>query len=180
MARSDRRWQGYHLTRPAAFWLSDGTLEVRIQVQINNQVFSLLTRAASRLWPRSPSLHALTSKSERKQSSRSPEDNRREEARPLSLSPSLSTFPHLFLSPVFSSTGCDTTSPWSPLSHTALHILLLLSALFLTLQVFSLPGKQQSQQAGLWTKTSQQSKRWNESLLVKMMTIKRGQKNTDK
>lgn len=93
MARSDRRWQGYHLARPADFWLSDGTLEVRIQVQINNQVFSLLTRPPSRLWPRSSSFHALTSKSERKQSSQSPEDNRREEARPPS--PSLSLSQHL-------------------------------------------------------------------------------------
>ena len=46
-ARSDRRWQGYHLARSAAFWLCDGTLEVRTQAQINTWVVSLPTDPSS-------------------------------------------------------------------------------------------------------------------------------------
>lgn len=43
IARSDRRWQGYHFARCAAFWPCDGMLEVWIEVQIITRVSSVLT-----------------------------------------------------------------------------------------------------------------------------------------
>ncbi len=115
IARSDRRWQGYHFARSAAFWLSDGMLEVWIQVQINTWVSSLPAepRPAAAMFSTFPHLDFQVRK--KKQSSQSPEQTEEEGTRPPVLPQHLSSFTSFSLA--FSLKVWHHISVLSSLSH---------------------------------------------------------------
>lgn len=103
IARRDQRWQSYHLAASAAFWLSDGTLEVWVSVTRHLSVFS--DNQTPPGWGHT--LHLLPLGL--------PSQTESKVAKGTS-SHSLQ-MPHLISFFLWTSPRCDTISLWSPSNH---------------------------------------------------------------